>query len=287
MSAAAGQSVPTMVSADGVRLALRSVGTHRRGGGSPVLALHGVPDDGSTWDGLGAVLGTDRLVLAPDLPGLGSSEVHGPYDSESVARTLAALVLHVTDGLPGDGRVDVVGHDWGGILGLALAAGRPDLIRRIVVVNAPYRTLSLLHAPHVPFFALPLAPEALFRLGGARVGQAMVHAAWRSATPAPASLLAAAAGYAAPGRARAMLGYYRAAVRSGSRPGRVSVERGLVVWGVRDPVLRPPVAAAALRDLGAGTPDSRQVNVPEAGHWPHLEAPEATLPAIAEFLRAP
>lgn len=275
-----------MRTADGVRLALRREGPSRPRRTTPVLALHGVPDDGRTFGGLAELLRTDRLVIRPDLPGLGSSEIRGPYDTGTLASRLAALALDLTDGLPGDGRVDLVGHDWGGIAALALAAERPDLVRRLVVVNAPYRVLLLHRAPHVPFFATPVLPELAFRLGGARLARAMVRAAWRARTAPPEHLLDAASGYAAPDRAAAMLGYYRAAVRA-DRPGRVAVERALVVWGAADPVLPMPVAAAVMRDLQRGTPDTAQLTVPGAGHWPHLEAPGSVLPAVVEFLRAP
>jgi haloacetate dehalogenase len=281
-------TVPQMVAADGFRLALRRDDPPRPRRTTPVLALHGVPDDGRTFAGLADVLRSDRVVLRPDLPGLGDSELRGPYDTATVAARLAALVLHATEGLTGDGRVDVVGHDWGGVVGLALAAARPDLVRRLVLVNAPYRELAWHRAPHVPFFALPVLPELAFRLAGPALSRWMVRAAWKQVMPPPAALLSAADGYAAPERAAAMLGYYRAAARhrSANRIGPVAVQRALIVWGAMDPVLTLPVAAAAMRDLQAGTPDTRQITVPGAGHWPHLEAPTAVLPAIADFLRA-
>ena len=91
--------------------------------------------------------------------------------SPSLVAQLAALVEAEVPG----GRVDVVGHDWGGSLALALAGARPDLVRRLVVANAPFRTVPLLRAAHIPFFALPVVPELLFRLGGRRVVDAMLR----------------------------------------------------------------------------------------------------------------
>ena len=280
-------SSPEPVAIDGVRLALRRADPARRRRTTPTLLLHGVPDNSSTWTGLAAALAGDRVVLAPDLPGLGQSEVHGPYDAQSVARVLAALVLHATEGLPGDGRVDVVGHDFGGVVALALAGARPDLVRRLVVMSAPFRKIVVHRAPHIPFFAVPGVPEVALRAGGRRLTTAMVRFAWRADEPPVASLLDAAAGYATPVRTKAMLGYYRAAVRQRVSLPDVAVERGLVVWGAADRVLTMSVAAATTRDLQRGTPDTTQLSIPGAGHWPHLEAPDAVVPAIEEFLRAP
>ena len=96
-----------------------------------------------------------------------------------------------------------------------------------------------------------------------------------------------------------MLAYYRAAVRPrlasaatalvrGEKPRsglpRVKVERSLVVWGTDDPPMPLHVGEAVVRDLGA---DATMLTVPGVGHWPHEEAPDVVLPAVAEFLRAP
>ena len=281
--------LPRAVAAGGLRFALRRTDPSRRRRNPATLMLHGVPDDGRTFAGLAELLRPDRVTLRPDLPGLGGSELRGPYDVTTGAERLAALVLHETDGLPGDGRVDVVGHDWGGILGLALAAARPDLVRRVVVVNAPYRWLSLARAFYVVLLTVPALPEVAVRVAGPRLPVRLVRQGWAAEAPLPTDLLDAAGGYAAPERTAAMAGYYRATVGPGglraAMSADVAVERALVVWGARDPVLPMSVAAATMRDLQVGTPDTRQLTVPGVGHWPHLAAPAAVLPAIAAFLR--
>ena len=207
---------------------------------------------------------------------------------------MAALVRHEVDG-----PVDVVGHDWGGTLALALAGARPDLVRRLVIVNAPYRHLNLLRAFHVPLFALPLLPEAAFALGRRSLPAAMLRAGWKSPAPLePAVLRHYVEAYADPARVRAMLAYYRANSRrqlwslwpgtvrgggagSGGLP-QVRAERHLVLWGARDPVLPLSVGESVVRDLGAGT---TFVTVPGAGHFVVEEAPGVAVPAIAGFLR--
>ena len=121
--------------------------------GTPLLLLHGVPETSSCWRDVAPALAAGRRVLAPDLPGLGGSSYSGPYDVPSLVAQLSALVDAEVPG----GRIDVVGHDWGGSLALALAGARPELVRRIVVVNAPFRTVPL-RAFHIPLLALPALP---------------------------------------------------------------------------------------------------------------------------------
>ena len=283
------------VAAGGVRFSLYRADPNRHRRTTPALLLHGVPQTAICWRNLLTELARDRIVLAPDLKGLGGTEAGGSYDVPSLVRELAALVVHEVDG-----PVDVVGHDWGGVLGLGLAGARPDLVRRLVVVNAPFRQLNLLRAPHLVLFALPLVPEALFAAGGRPLMSALLRAGWKSSRPLDRSVLSHYVdAYADPARIRAMLAYYRASTRgrlppwllatltrgrTGRRPPlpQVRAERHLVVWGAEDPVLPISVGESVVRDLG---PETTFITVPRAGHFVVEEAPEVVVPAIAGFLR--
>jgi pimeloyl-ACP methyl ester carboxylesterase len=266
------------------------------------MLLHGVPETGAMWRDLLAELGSDRVVLAPDLPGLGSSELRGPYDARTVAARIAALALHEVDA-----PVDIVGHDWGGVVGLTLAASRPDLVRRLVVLNAAYRHVDLRAAWHIPTASLPGLPELAFRVGGRSLVGQVIRVGWHADRPVAPDLLAHYQdAYADPQRIAAMLGYYRdnfrpraaAALRRGARrarPSPAAVDAGarrrsprtrmpsLVVWGALDPVLPDTVRASVVRDLG----DCRCVIIPDAGHFVVEEAAETVIPAVAAFLREP
>jgi pimeloyl-ACP methyl ester carboxylesterase len=259
------------------------------GPGTPVLLLHGVPETGSVWRDVQPALADGRRVLAPDLPGLGGSAYSGPYDPASVVRQVGALVEHL---LPGQ-RVDVVGHDWGGSIALALAGARPDLVRRLCIANAPYRKVNLLRAAHIPLFALPLLPEGVFRLGGQRVVDLMLSLGWKADGVAldPQVRAEYVAAYTDPGKVSAMLGYYRASTRprvaAALRRGapdnapRVTAEKMLVLWGAADPVLTVAIAETVVKDLGA---DCVLVTVPGAGHFVIEEAPEVVLSTLQDFL---
>ena len=279
------------VAVDGVRFAVRRAGpatsTH-----PPVLLLHGVPQTSSVWRELMPVLAEDRVVIAPDLKGLGGSEHRPPYDRPTLARELAALVLHVLDemGVGGeDGtRIDVVGHDFGGVMALALAGERPDLVRRLVIAAAPYRKVDLLKAFHVPLFALPVVPELVLRR--VSFARAAYGRAWKAATPPDrARVDADAAAYAGDDRIAGMLAYYRASVKAARTPAPdVVVERALVVWGADDPAMPISVGEAVVKDLGrAGTDPAnvRMIVANNAGHFVLEEAADVVLPAIVAFLR--
>lgn len=269
------------------RFLLREAGS---GDGTPVLLLHGVPETSTAWRFQLPRLAHGRRVLAPDLPGLGGSAYSGPYDVASLVEQLVALL---DEELPGQ-QVDVVGHDWGGSLALALAGTHPTRVRRLAVSNTVYRSVPLHRTLYMPFLALPLAPELLFRVCGTRVVEQVMRALWKSSTPLEPEVLAEyAAAYGDPVRAAAMLGYYRAAVRPQVRSvlterkvrsglPRVDVERALVFWGARDEVLPISTGETIVRDLG---PSCTMTTVPGAGHFVMEEAPDVVSDLLEEFLR--
>ena len=274
------------VSAAQTTFLLREEGS---GAGRPVLLLHGVPETSSVWRDLAPALAVGRRVLAPDLPGLGGSTYSGGYDVPSLVAQLVALIEAEVGG-----PVDVVGHDWGGSLALGLAGVRPDLVGRLCVANAPYREVPLLRAAHIPFFALPFAPELLFRLGGRRVVDGMLALAWKADVPLDDERRAEyEAAYTDPEKVTAMLGYYRAAARPKlaaalrrEKPAgapRVSAEKMLVLWGALDPVLPIGVGESVVRDLG---PACEMVTVPGAGHFVIEEAPQVVRDVLVDFLRS-
>lgn len=101
----------------------------------PVLMLHGEP----TWSFLyrrmiPILVASGHRVICPDLVGFGRSDKPTRREDHTYARhvewmrTLAFDVLDLR-------RVTLVGQDWGGLIGLRLAAEHPDRFSRIVVAN--------------------------------------------------------------------------------------------------------------------------------------------------------
>jgi pimeloyl-ACP methyl ester carboxylesterase len=96
------------------------------------LFVHGVPDTPLVWDPLIDALDlAEGDYLAPALPGFGCPRPAG----------FSATKDAYTDWLIGQmeaagGNVDLVGHDWGGLLVLRAASVRPDLVRTWCAANA-------------------------------------------------------------------------------------------------------------------------------------------------------
>jgi haloalkane dehalogenase len=107
-----------------------------------VLMLHGEP----TWSYLfrhavAPLVAAGRRVVAPDLVGFGRSDKPdslGDFSYESHVRWLSDFVAAV-----GLRDAVVVGHDWGGLLGLRLVTGIENLATGYVAANHGYPTGDL------------------------------------------------------------------------------------------------------------------------------------------------
>lgn len=130
-AATLGRAAPTV---DRVRLTLsdgRSLSGLRWGDAPPrVTLLHGAGLNAHTWDTTLLHLGAPALAL--DLPGHGDSSWRD--DAAYVARVLAPDVAAAIQAW-GDGPQTLVGHSLGGLTAAAVAASRPDLVSRLVIVD--------------------------------------------------------------------------------------------------------------------------------------------------------
>jgi pimeloyl-ACP methyl ester carboxylesterase len=103
-----------------------------RGAGPAALLLHGYPMNGFQWRGVIDDLGAARRCIAPDLMGLGYSEIAAGEDVSFVAQ--ARMLASFLDQL-GIEAVDLVGSDTGGGISQTFAALYPARIRSLTLLN--------------------------------------------------------------------------------------------------------------------------------------------------------
>lgn len=97
-----------------------------------LICLHAADATSRAFRGLLTELADVRSVYAPDLPGYGESD-------SSPARSVADAALAIAD-LASDLRlreIDLFGVLYGAEVALALAAARPELVRRLVLMGGP------------------------------------------------------------------------------------------------------------------------------------------------------
>jgi haloalkane dehalogenase len=131
-------------------------------GGVPVVFLHGNPTSSYLWRNVIPLVAGQAGCLAPDLIGMGESgKPDLAYRFADHGRYLDAWF----DAM-GLGEVVIVGHDWGGALGMDWAARHPGRVRGVAVLETFLRPMSWAGMP-------PLAAE-LFRGYRSSRGEEMV-----------------------------------------------------------------------------------------------------------------
>jgi haloalkane dehalogenase len=103
--------------------------------GEPVLLLHGEPTWSFLYRAVIPILADAGLrVIAPDLIGFGRSDKPAEVCDHSYARHVEWVRSFAFDRL--DLRdVTIVGHDWGGLIGLRLATNHTGRVARMVATN--------------------------------------------------------------------------------------------------------------------------------------------------------
>ncbi len=95
-----------------------------------VLAIHGLTGHGQRWQRFAAQQLGDIPVAAPDLLGHGHSSWAAPWNIDANVEALVALLDEHADA-----PVLVVGHSFGGAVALHLAAGYPDRVAALVLLD--------------------------------------------------------------------------------------------------------------------------------------------------------
>lgn len=270
-------------------------------GAEAILFLHGFPESHRTWRYQLANLALDFRVVAPDQRGFGGSDKPEGVEEYETSKPVADLIA-LADAL-GIGSFTLVGHDWGGAAAWLAALKHPDLVKRLVVVNAPHPLIfqrSLIDdeaqraaSQYIRAFRTPGFETAIEAMGwetffeksfGAHVDLKLVPEEEREAYILD---------WSQPGAMAAMLNWYRASsieVPEMGEKARLPVWTHapfpklkmpvLVVWGLRDKALLP-VQLEGLQDL---VEDLRIVAEPEAGHFIPWERPEVVTQAIRDFM---
>jgi pimeloyl-ACP methyl ester carboxylesterase len=255
------------------------------GDGPLVVLLHGFPESRLSWKRqLPALARAGFRAVAPDLRGYGDSP--SPYELDAyripaVAEDVAELIESL-----GGAPCVLVGHDWGAATAWTLAMMRPELIRKLVILNVPHPSAiarevrrsfrQKVNLGYQVFFQLPLLPELFMRICGRRLLR-------RAGKFTPDEIDAYARQWR--GHLTPMLNYYRALRRA--RKGGIRKQfqpvttPTLIIWGEGEPVF----LASGLDDIGEWVKDVRIERITNAGHFVQCDQPERVSELLIEFAR--
>jgi pimeloyl-ACP methyl ester carboxylesterase len=113
------------------------------GAGSPLVLIHGLSGSCRWWSKNIAELARHFQVYVVDLIGFGSSRNGHPFVLEEAAAHLAAWMRQL-----GIEHAGLVGHSMGGFIAADLAADHPDLVERLILVDAAVLPFEQTYAQH-------------------------------------------------------------------------------------------------------------------------------------------
>jgi pimeloyl-ACP methyl ester carboxylesterase len=241
----------------------------RQAGDARILYVHGNPNNSDVW--LPFLERTGGVAM--DIPGFGRSAKPGHFDYsiEGYARWLAAFRAHL-----GWDRHRLLVHDWGAV-GLAAAQSEPELVDRLVIVNAVPLLPGYRWHRFARIWRTPVLGE-LFQ------GTTTRWALKRFLPGMPDDFIDSIWDHYDHGTQRAVLKLYRSAppevlAQAGERLGAISAA-ALVIWGADDPYLPKRFAFDYGQALGGET----TVEIVDgAGHWPWIDQPRL-VDRVCDFL---
>jgi pimeloyl-ACP methyl ester carboxylesterase len=263
------------VTARGVRMRVVEAGS-----GPPVVLIHDILVSHLEFEGVIDLLAAHLRVLAPDLPGFGQSEKPSPARYSYGVESFAEAMVDMIAGL-GLGRVSVVGHSMGGAVAITLAAEHPELVERLVLVDALSHPFRLDFKSRLT--TAPIVGRFLFKqLYGRRAFRRFFREnVFTASDELPLERIDRYYDLFNTPAARESAHAVLQAIRD-TRPVVARVTRitapTLVVWGRRDR-LGPPVYG---QRLAREIPGAR-FDVLDTGHAPHEERPVEFVDSLLRF----
>lgn len=255
------------VKTNGIQLQIRIAGPEA---GKPVFLLHGFPDFWFCWEAqIKALVASGFRVITPDQRGFNHSDK--PLKKEAYRqKVLAADIIGLMDAL-GYEKVNLAGHDFGGVVAWSIATLYPKRIEKLAIISAPHWIASLKYSKvnktqkykswYIGFFQIPILPERFLKAFNYR---ALVK-------NMPASLSSEMieryrSGWAQPNAMRAMLNWYRGLL-DGIRA--KEIDYGLIeipthiMWGSKDKYLEVDLAELSAEQCTRG----RLTIFKDTSHW--------------------
>ena len=286
----------------GITLSCRAAGPVAGSEVPRVMLLHGFPEAAFAWDAVMLALAPHARCLAPNLRGFEKSSAPAgveAYRARHLMQDIEALIVQT------GGPLDLlVAHDWGGAIAWNLAAQRPHLMQRLLILNSPHPATFVRELRHnaaqqaasayMNFLCRPDAEALLAENDFARLWPFFERMGGRAWLDEPMKA-----------RYREVwsmgltggLNFYRAsplrppsatdvrvglALQSVQLPDSMTTSRvpTALLWGEGDHALLP----CLLDGLEQWVPDLQITRVPQASHWIVHEQPQRVVGEIRRLL---
>jgi epoxide hydrolase 4 len=269
-----------------------------QGKGELILFLHGFPEFWYAWKDLLSDFGRDHHAVALDMRGYNLSAKPEPVEAYRVP-LIVEDVRALAENLKAKKFV-LVGHDWGGVIAWAFAAQHPEMLEKLVIINAPHPTVFARELANNPaqqkaseYFNLFTSPQAE-QILSANNYAGMLQAFGSALSEEDQKVYLAA--WNQPGGLTGGLNFYRASKLSspaGAPPGEAAkppdiqplapiTTPTLVIWGEKDTAL----LTGNLEGLDQFVKPLKIERVPDGSHWVVHEKPAFVIERIRKFLKS-
>lgn len=282
---------------NGTRLHYASAGER---GGPLILFVHGFPEFWYEWEAQLKEFGVDHFAVAPDLRGFNLSDMPADlsaYKAKHIVDDLRLLTAHL-----GYEKFVLVAHDWGGAIAWNFAIALPQLLHKLIIVNAPHPYLfmqALATDPaqrsaseYMNWLRAEGSEAALAKDGFARL-EGLLNGMGQSPTPWFTPEVRARYHECWSRGLTGGVNYYRASPLhppTGEHPGPLKLQLDpagfrievptRVIWGENDIALPKTL----LDGLDGLIDDLRIERIPEGSHWIIHEQPERVNRLLRGFL---
>ncbi len=257
----------------------------KTGHGPAVILIHGYTQTSRMWRPIMPLLAEKFTVIAPDLPGIGDSEIPKTgLDMKSAAIRIHGLVKSL-----GIEKARVVGHDIGLMVAYAYAALFPSETEKLVVLDAFLPGVAGWEAvydnPGIWHFRFNgSTPEALVK-GRERIYFEFFwndFAADKAHSLPEADRVAYAAAYARPGRMHAGWEYFVSFQQAAKDFAELSKTKlTMPVLAIGGEKANGAVLGEQMKLVAT---DSTMLVLKDCGHWVMEEKPKETIDALLKFL---
>jgi len=267
-----------------------------QGKGPTIIFLHGFPEFWYCWKNQIPEFSKKYRVVSPDMRGYNISDKPKgveQYHLDILINDILGLIKAL-----GDERVVLAGHDWGGIIAWAFAMTHPEVLNKLVILNAPHpaafsRELKSnpeqkMASQYILMFTSPRGEEILSRRNYEYLKGIVFDGCADPAVFGAEDRSAYLEAWEQPGSITGGLNYYRANMKDGKvftgipedRIKRVIQVPTLVVWGEKDAAL----TLGLLNGLEEHVQNLAIIRIPEATHWVQHDAPDLVNRYIWDFI---
>jgi pimeloyl-ACP methyl ester carboxylesterase len=254
------------------------------GKGETLLFIHGTPSWSFDFRHLVKDLSRDFRCIAIDHIGFGLSDKPREYDYSTITHSETLKMFIEQRELK---NITLVVHDFGGPIALSVAVQKPELFKRIVILNswlwssegdADFIKLKrILKSPLTPLLYKYFNFSARFILPSTFGKKKLSKNILRSYT-APFRKIEERQGPLA--FAKSLLNDQAWFGTLWDQRQVLSEKKILLIWGMKDPVVKSKYQAKFIE----GFPDARVEKIDSAGHFPQEEEPQLVIRTIKQFL---